>query len=208
MLIISFLVVFACNENPTNHLSLPFYNTAEFTPEWIKDTSSDYPNIHTISQYEFTNQEGRAFGSKNLKGSIYVADFIFTICPSICPKMTTNLSRVQEVFSYKEVQLVSFSVMPWLDSVAVLNNYALKRGVNSEQWNLLTGPQEEIYKLARQSFFAEKEIGLTKDKSAFLHTENFILVDAKGRIRGVYNGTLRLEVNRLIKDIRTLLKYS
>lgn len=135
------------------------------------------------------------------------AGFCFTICPGICPKMTSNLSLVQHEFEQgASVRLVSYSVMPWVDSVAVLKDYAELRGVNSEQWNLLTGPKEEIYQLARQSFFAEKEIGIDKSSDGFLHTENFILIDGSGRIRGVYNGTLPLEVKRLISDIRTLQK--
>jgi len=94
--------------------------------------------------------------------------------------------------------------MPWVDSVSVLKNYAEVHQINDQQWNLLTGDTEQIYRLARQSFFAEKEIGLNRSTDEFLHTENFILVDGKGHIRGVYNGTIGLEMVRLTEDIRTL----
>lgn len=202
--LISFCVVFSCQKQETK-TKMPFYNSADFTPEWIEKTDNAYAQIHTIADFNFTNQEGETISNKSLEGNIYVADFFFTICPSICPKMTSNLSRIQEGFSSDDVKLVSYSVMPWADSVSVLKNYAEVKGINSSQWHLLTGDTEAIYDLARQSYFAEKEIGLDKTSDEFLHTENFILVDQLGRIRGVYNGTLQLEMTRLSQDIKTLL---
>ncbi|MFT6872764.1 MAG: protein SCO1/2 [Roseivirga sp.] len=186
--------------------SLPYYNSADFTPEWIEKSDPSYQDIHTIDAFSLTNQDGETIENASLEGSIYVADFFFTICPSICPKMTSHLSKIQKYFSAEQVKIVSYSVMPWADSVSVLKNYAEVKDINSEQWYLLTGDTEAIYKLARQSFFAEKEIGLNKSSDEFLHTENFILVDTKGRIRGVYNGTLPIEMSRLKQDIETLLE--
>lgn len=199
------LICLSCKEE-AKELSLPFFNTADFTPEWIDEGSKAYKQIHSIDQFSFLNQDGDIVSNSDLEGSIYVADFFFTICPSICPKMTSNLATIQEAFKPEEVKLLSFSVMPWADSVSILHNYAEVRGIDSKQWNLLTGETEEIYNLARRSFFAEKEIGLNKDTNEFLHTENFILVDQMGRIRGVYNGTLPLEMIRLKEDIKTLLE--
>lgn len=196
----------ACQEKAIEETALPFFNSADFTPEWIDLKDDAYDKIHTIGQFSLLNQDGNSISNNDLKGSIYVADFFFTICPSICPKMTSNLATIQESFDPEEVKLLSFSVMPWADSVSVLNEYAEVRGIESKQWHLLTGNTEEIYDLARRSFFAEKEIGLNKTSNEFLHTENFILVDAEGRIRGVYNGTLPLEMTRLKQDISTLLK--
>lgn len=202
--LISFCFVISCQQ-PETQTRLPFYNSADFTPEWIEKSDASYEQIHTIADFNFTNQEGKAVSNETLKGNIYVADFFFTICPSICPKMTSNLSRIQEGFSGDKVKLVSYSVMPWADSVSVLKNYAEVKGIDNSQWHLLTGETEAIYDLARQSYFAEKEIGLDKSSDEFLHTENFILVDKMGRIRGVYNGTLGLEMTRLSQDIKTLL---
>lgn len=199
------LICLSCKKE-VKELSLPFFNTADFTPEWIDEGSKAYKQIHSIDQFSFLNQDGDIVSNSDLEGSIYVADFFFTICPSICPKMTSNLATIQEAFKPEEVKLLSFSVMPWADSVSVLHSYAEVRGIDSKQWNLLTGETEEIYNLARRSFFAEKEIGLNKDTNEFLHTENFILVDQMGRIRGVYNGTLPLEMIRLKEDIKTLLE--
>lgn len=202
--LISISLIVSCQKQEAK-TKLPFYNSADFTPEWIEKSDPRYDQIHTIADFNFTNQEGRAISNKTLEGDIYVADFFFTICPSICPKMTSNLSRIQEGFSSNDVKLVSYSVMPWADSVSVLKNYADVKGIDSSQWHLLTGETEAIYDLARQSYFAEKEIGLDKTSDEFLHTENFILVDQLGRIRGVYNGTLQLEMTRLSQDIKTLL---
>ena len=202
------LSVMACGpESNQKGTPLPYYNSADFTPEWIDERQSEYHDIHQIADFSFKNQDDKLVSNETLKGKIYVADFFFTSCPSICPKMTSNLSRVQEEFiGDTDVQLLSYSVMPWVDSVAVLKSYAEIKGINSDQWNLLTGAKEDIYQLARTSYFAEKEIGLSREANEFLHTENFILVDEEGRIRGVYNGTLALEVTRLITDIKTLMR--
>lgn len=202
--LISLLLAISCAKKGVG-TPLPFYNSADFTPEWIEKYDPEFNQIHTINTFSFTNQEGQRISNTSLSGSIYVADFFFTICPSICPKMTSNMMRIQEAFTPDQVKIASFSVMPWADSVTVLKNYAEVKGIDSEQWHLLTGDTEEIYELARKSFFAEKEIGLNKSSDEFLHTENFILVDGLGRIRGVYNGTLPIEMSRLQRDIETLL---
>ncbi len=207
LLSISFLAMLGCsNRQEGDELLLPFFNTPDFSPEWISEEDESYSSIHNIANFSFQNQDGNWINNTDLKGKAYIADFFFTICPSICPKMTSNLATLQDDFSIDEVQFLSFSVMPWVDSVSVLREYAEVRGIESNRWNLLTGPTEDIYDLARKSFFAEKEIGLNKTSNEFLHTENFILVDQKGRIRGVYNGTLSLEMVRLKEDIKTLLK--
>ena len=201
-------ISWGCQSEKSADLKLPFYNTAEFTPEWINEGDPGYSEIHTIGSFNFLNQNGDKITNQDLEGKIYVADFFFTLCPGICPKMTSNMAKLQKEFiSDDDVMLLSHSVMPWADSITVLKEYAEARDINSNKWHLLTGSQESIYSLARQSYFAEKEIGLDKETDEFLHTENFILVDGKGRIRGVYNGTLSLEVSRLITDIKNLKKF-
>jgi len=204
LFLISLLSAISCRQKEVK-TPLPFYNSADFTPEWIEKSDPKFSQIHTIDTFSLTNQEGKSISNASFKGNIYVADFFFTICPSICPKMTSNMMRIQEAFNSDQVKIASFSVMPWADSVDVLKNYAEVKGIDSEQWHLLTGGTEEIYELARKSFFAEKAVGLNKASDEFLHTENFILVDTKGRIRGVYNGTLPIEMTRLQRDIKTLL---
>ena len=121
--------------------------------------------------------------------------------------MTTNMTEIEKAFKDDStVQIVSFTVTPWIDNPDLLKRYKEEYTMNSSNWNFLTGNKNKIYDLARKSYFAEEEIGFTKDSTDFLHTEHFILVDKKLRIRGVYNGTLRLEVEQLIKDINLLKK--
>ena len=185
---------------------LPFYNTADFTAEWIEHGDAKYNSIHTIDTFTMYNQLGDVFTSDSLKGKIYAANFFFTSCPSICPKMANNLKLLHDKFeNNKEFNLVSFSVMPWVDTVAKLKAYGENLGINPAKWHLLTGDKERIYTLGRQSFFAEKKEGLTKDSSDFLHTETMLLIDGKARIRGVYSATEIKDIERITADIKILL---
>ncbi|MEQ9377496.1 MAG: SCO family protein [Imperialibacter sp.] len=187
-------------------VGLPFYSQADFTPEWFDDEAIGNANIHTIAPFKLVNQNGDTITESDLKGKVYVANFFFTICPMICPKMTDNLERVVVEFEHDDsVLLVSHTVMPWVDSVAVLHDFAERRGIQSDKWHLLTGEKDDLYTLGRESYFADEGFGksVTAD-SDFLHTENVVLVDSQLRIRGIYNGTLQLEMSRLIEDIRRL----
>lgn len=196
-----------CKQQQPKENTLPFINKPDFTPEWISKDDAAYSSIHRIPSFSFTDQDGKTITEKTVTGHIYVADFFFTKCGSICPKMTTNMAILQDTFkSDKEVLLLSHSVTPESDSVPVLKQYALNKGVNSNQWHLLTGNRDEIYRLARKEYYAGDTIGYYQAGNEFLHTENFILVDKQRRIRGVYNGTLLLEMERLVEDIRALKK--
>ncbi|MFN7014533.1 MAG: SCO family protein, partial [Bacteroidia bacterium] len=159
-----------------------------------------------IADFKLLKQNGDTVSLKNLDGKIYVADFFFTTCPTICPKMSDQMYRVyQKYLDNPNVVIVSHTVMPEVDSVPVLKAYADKYHAKSEKWIFLTGSKEEIYKLARKSYFAvitEGDGGI----SDFIHTENFILVDKQKRIRGFYDGTSKEDVDRLIKEIGYLLK--
>lgn len=201
------LIVLASCQNKPRTSSMPFINKPDYTPEWIEKNDPSYSSIHHIPAFSFTNQNGETVTEKTVEGKIYVADFIFTRCGSICPKMTTNMALIQERFkNNKEVLLLSHSVTPEMDSVPVLKKYAKDKGIISGKWHLLTGNQDEIYTLARKEYYAGDTIGYYQTGNEFLHTENFILVDKQRRIRGVYNGTLPLEAERLMDDIATLLK--
>lgn len=196
----------SCKTTPAP-LPLPFINKPDFTPEWIYKTDADYKSIHTIPPFSFTNQNDESVSEKTVSGKIYVADFIFTKCGSICPKMTANMGLLQDKYKNDgEVLLLSHSVTPETDSVPVLKKYAENKGIISGKWHLLTGNKTEIYALAKQQYFAGDTIGYYQTNNEFLHTENFILIDRKRRIRGVYNGTLPVEMERLIDDITTLKK--
>lgn len=186
---------------------LPYYHTAAFSPLWPGERKFLEDTLHRIAPFQFIDQEGNAVTNKTLDGKIYVANFFFTACPSICPKMTNHLAKVQETFSSDEnVMLISHSVMPWADSVRQLQEFGKFHQIRYPQWRLVTGKQSEIYSLARQSYFAEEVAGYTRDSTNFVHTEHCLLVDKHGHLRGLYNGTLSLEIDRMIEDIRILLK--
>jgi protein SCO1/2 len=189
--------------------TLPFYNSEEFTPEWIPKTDTNYKNIHTIAPFEFTNQNGKKVTNKDFEGKIYVADFFFTTCASICPILAKNMETIQENYKNDEtILLLSHTVMPWVDSVEKIREYATEKNAIDNKWHLVTGNKDQIYKIARTSYFADEDFKKTKDESEFIHTENFVLVDQKERIRGVYNGTLSLDVERLKRHIEILKKES
>ena len=202
------LAVVACKSKPADKsLALPFINKPDFTPEWIATDDPAYKQIHTIPAFSFTNQNGETVTEKNVAGKIYVSNFIFTRCGSICPAMTANMGILQQKYKNDDdVVLLSHSVTPQLDSVPVLKRYAEAHGIISGKWHLLTGNEDQIYALAKKQYFAGDTIGYYQSGNEFLHTENFILVDRQRRIRGVYNGTLALEMERLIADITTLKK--
>lgn len=198
---LSISCLMGCVELPTNNL--PYYHTPDFTPSWkVKEDTT-----HTIAPFTFTSQLGEATGSEWVKGKIHVANFFFTTCGGICPKMTSNLKLVADTFALNDaVKLLSFSVTPEQDSVPQLMTYARGNHIDAKQWRLLTGNKNEIYRVARQSYFAEEEPGFSKDSSEFLHTEHVVLVDQKGHIRGIYNGTAVLDMVKLTDDIKMLLK--
>lgn len=201
------LLAMAACKSKTNEkdLALPFINKPDFTPEWIDGQDPAYQNIHTIPAFSLINQNGETVTEKTVSGKIYVTDFIFTRCGSICPVMTTNMAILQEKYKDDDgILLLSHSVTPKMDSVPVLKRYANARGIISGKWHLLTGDEDQIYALAKKQYFAGDTIGYYQTGNEFLHTENFILVDKHRRIRGVYNGTLALEMDRLMDDIAIL----
>ncbi|MEO8887383.1 MAG: SCO family protein [Mucilaginibacter sp.] len=203
--LIFLLMLFAACHKPLKNTGLPFYNTPDFTPLWLSPQDAGYKSIHTIAPFNLTNQLGNTITNKNTTGKIYVANFFFTSCRNICPPIMDNLAKVAQTFENdRRVLVLSHSVTPRHDSVPVLLKYGQTHHINSNNWWLLTGNQPDIYKLARQSYFADDAAGFTKGSDDFLHTENMVLVDAKGRIRGVYNGSLQLEVNNLIAHIKLL----
>ncbi len=201
-----FLVV-SCSQSVVEE-PLPYYNTPEFSPHFLSSENEVSQKItHTIGAFSLKDQNDKTITEKAIEGKVHVANFIFTSCTSICPTMTKHMKMVQKEFETNpDVVILSYSVTPWIDSVARLKSYAEKNQIVSPNWHLLTGSKSEIYTLARQSYFAEEDIGFSKDSTEFLHTEHILLVDKDKRIRGIYNGTLQLEVEQMIKDIKTLNK--
>ena len=186
---------------------LPIFNPADVNSELVDSTVQHVGKYHTIADFSFTNQNGKIITQKDYEGKIYVADFFFTTCQTICPIMTTNMTEVQKAFSKNpKVMILSHTVTPEIDSVPVLKQYALKQGVNDSKWNMVTGDKKDIYYIARKSYLAVKT-GKPEEMYDMVHTENFVLVDTKRRVRGFYDGTKKEDVQRLIEDINWLLEH-
>lgn len=193
------LTILACNHNKKR---LPYYNTADFTPKWEMKNSDSF---HQIRPFKLINQENKTFTEKDIDGKICVADFFFTACPGICPKMTRSMADIQKAFvDDDEILLLSHTVTPDKDSVPVLKQYAHAKKVNFKRWKLLTGDKNEIYDLGRKYYFVEEDEGVKKGNDVFLHTENFILIDKNRHIRGIYNGLDPNSIQDLITDIKVL----
>ncbi|MBF6653154.1 SCO family protein [Flavobacterium columnare] len=184
--------------------TLPIYTPSMVNPELVDTTVQHIANKHLIPSFSFTNQDGKTVTQKDYEGKIYVADFFFTSCQTICPLMTNNMSWLQDkIKNNPKVMLLSHSVTPDIDSVPVLKKYALKKGAISGKWNLVTGNKKDIYYIARKSYLAVKT-GKPEELYDMVHTENFVLIDQKKRVRGFYDGTKREEVEKLLIDIEFL----
>lgn len=193
------MLIIGCTNNKKQ---LPYYDTPDFTPKW---EISDKLTFHQIRPFKLINQENQPFTEKDIEDKICVADFFFTTCPGICPKMTSSMADIQKEFiNDNEILLLSHSVTPEKDSVTVLQQYAQDKKVNFKRWKLLTGDKNEIYDLGRKYYFVEEDEGVKKANDVFLHTENFILIDKQRHIRGIYNGLDPNSIQNLIRDIKVL----
>lgn len=184
---------------------LPVFNPSDINPKLVDESVQGVTKLHRVGSFSLTNQDGKTITEKDYEDKIYVADFFFVTCPTICPKMTKQMGRVVDKFkSNNEVLFLSHTVMPEHDSVPVLKEYATKHNINANKWNLVTGDKKQIYDLARKTYFAAITEG-DGGVDDFIHTENFVLIDKEKRIRGFYDGTSENDVDRLINDINTLL---
>ena len=199
------IIIIAIIYNTLNvYQPLPIYQPAMVSTELVDSTIQHQKKYHKIADFSLTNQNGKTITQNNYKNKIYVADFFFTTCQTICPIMTNHMVEIQkEIVNDPDVMLLSHSVTPEIDTVAQLKRYAEEKGVNDKKWNLVTGNKKEIYKLARKSYLAVKDNG---DGGPFdmVHTENFMLIDKKRQIRGFYDGTNPKDIDRLLEDIRIL----
>ncbi len=185
---------------------LPVFQPAQVNKELVDSTIQYVKKYHTIADFSLINQNGKTVTQDTYNDKIYIADFFFTTCQTICPIMTDNMVILQNKLKHDpEVMLLSHTVTPKIDSVAQLKRYALNKGVLDTKWNLVTGDKKEIYELARKSYLAVKSYGDGGDYD-MIHTENFILVDQKKRIRGYYDGTLEEDIELLLSDIDILKK--
>lgn len=184
------------------------YNPADLNPALVDSSMQAIKADHIVSDFQLINQNGKTITQNDYKDKVYVTNFFFTRCPSICPVMSNNMEKLQERFMKTEkVMLLSLSVTPEMDSIPLLWVYSQKYNAKASKWNITTGEKKHIYELARKSYFAVNDAGdgLLQD---FIHTPNFILVDTKKQIRGIYDGTKDTEIKRLIYDIEILMKNS
>jgi len=201
------IIIIAIIYNTLNvYQPLPIYQPTMVSTELVDSTIQHQKKYHKIADFSLINQNGETITQNNYKDKIYVADFFFTTCQTICPIMTDHMVEIQKgILDDDEVMLLSHSVTPKIDTVAQLKRYAEKKGVNDKKWNLVTGDKKEIYKLARKSYLAVKDNG---DGGPFdmVHTENFMLIDKKRQIRGFYDGTNPEDIDKLLEDIQILKK--
>ena len=187
---------------------LPIYQPAMVSEELVDSTIQHQAKYHKIADFNLVNQNGDTITQDHYRDKIYVADFFFTTCQTICPIMTDHMYQIQkEIISDDEIMLLSHSVTPKIDSVEQLKKYAKEKGVIDRKWNLVTGNKKQIYELARKSYLAVKTDG-NGDEYDMIHTENFMLIDKKRQIRGFYDGTKPEDIDRLLEDIKTLKEES
>ena len=184
---------------------LPIYQPAEVNEKLVDSSIIHVAKYHKISDFKLTNQNGKEITQANYKDKIYIADFFFTTCQDICPLMTKNMYKLQEELkSDNEILLLSHTVIPEIDTVEQLKQYAIENKVDDSKWNLVTGDKKQIYELARKSYLAVEDSEF--NKFDMIHTENFILIDKKKQIRGFYDGTNEKEIEQLLSDIQILKK--
>ncbi|ARV06859.1 SCO family protein [Polaribacter sp. SA4-10] len=180
---------------------LKIYNPVDVNPRLVDESMLHVQKNHTIADFELLNQNGETITNKNYKDKIYIADFFFTRCQTICIAMAYNMSELQEFYKNDDdILFLSHSVTPVIDSVSVLKEYADRKGVIDGKWNVTTGSKKHIYELARKSYFAVLDEG-NGDENDFIHTEQFVLIDKERRIRGFYDGTEKKDMEKLKKDL-------
>ncbi|NKI26654.1 SCO family protein [Arenibacter sp. 6A1] len=204
LFIVSSIIVFLFYHALQPQKILPIYQPAMVNFELVDTTMQHIKKYHTVADFSFVNQNGKEITQADYEGKIYIADFFFTTCPTICPIMTKNMADIQQkILNDEEVMLLSHTVTPDIDSVPQLKEYALEQGVLDHKWNLVTGDKKELYEMARKSYMAVKTDG---DGGPYdmIHTENFILVDKERRIRGFYDGTKSEDIEKLLEDLEIL----
>ncbi len=193
----------SCQNDREFHL--PYYNDPTFTPQFISSREAKTKISHQISNFQFIDEDSLEINQQCIENKIHLANFIFTSCGSICPTMTKNMKIFSDkTIEIKDLAILSFSVTPWIDTPNILKRYKLTHQIQDKRWHFITGNKRAIYDLARKSYFAEEQIGFTKDSTEFLHTEHILLIDKNKKIRGIYNGTLEFDILQLIEDVKIL----
>lgn len=208
MAVFSVGMIYAIYTLLTPDKKLPVFNPSDVNPKLVDESVVHIRRNHKVADFKLINQNGEIVTQDDYKDKIYVADFFFTRCMTICPVMTNNMGKLQEVFKNDDdIKFLSLSVTPEMDSIPILKEYAINKGVIDAKWNITTGDKKHIYELARKSYFAVLDEG-DGGLQDFIHTENFILIDKKRQIRGFYDGTDSEDIERLIIDIKILQNES
>lgn len=203
MLVLSAIIITIIAQIMTPTRTLRIYQPAEVSVELVDTTLHYVKKYHSIADFSLINQNGKVVTQADYENKIYVADFFFTTCQTICPIMTDHMVKIQESLNDdRNVFLLSHTVTPEIDSVGQLKKYAVEKGVDDKRWNLVTGDRKEIYDLARKSYLVAKDNPY--EEFDLIHTENFVLVDDRRRIRGFYDGTDPDAIDELLQDIKVL----
>ena len=203
IIIIGITIGYYINDKPKE---LKVYNPIDLNPLLVDESLRNVDKFHRVGSFNLTDQDGNKVTENDFKDKIYITDFFFVTCPTICPKMTKQMDRVYHEFEKNDdIAFLSHTVMPESDSVPVLKEYADEIGASSEKWKFVTGDRKQIYNLARKTYFAAITEG-DGGPDDFVHTENFVLVDKEKKLRGFYDGTSKVDVDRLITDIYALLE--
>jgi protein SCO1/2 len=184
---------------------LPYYVDRTLTPVWVGARALGEDTLHRVSNFQLVDQRGRLVSGATIANKIVVASFFYASCRQLCPMLRSQLQRVQASFDARSgVMILSHTIAPESDSVEVLARYARENHMDAARWLLLTGARAEIERLARDSYFVELSDSGGKTRGRLLHTETFVLIDRRGHLRGVYDGSLAFDVTRLIEDIELL----
>ena len=199
-------MLFSCENSEKSNDSLPYLGRHDYQEKEVNGTLVTDTVYHTIADFSFVNQDSQVIDNDLTRGKVYVADFFFTSCPTICPVMKSQMLRVYEEYKdNSEFIILSHTIDPEYDTVALLNDYARRLGVSSNSWHFLTGNKEKIYDIGQNSYMVTAKED-ENEPGGYLHSGAFVLVDQQGRIRGIYDGTVEEDVDKLINDIPILLE--
>lgn len=204
MIILSGVIIYTFYTVLKPQKKLPIFQPNEVNIELVDSTVQYVRKFHKIADFQLVNQNGDTITQEKFNDKIYIADFFFTTCQTICPIMTDHMAQLQkQLINNDDVLLLSHTVTPEIDTIAQLKKYAIEKGVIDTKWQLVTGDKKQIYNLARKSYLASKSNG-NGGPYDLIHTENFVLVDKQRRVRGFYDGTIPESVDKILNDIKIL----
>ena len=202
IIILSFLLI-SCYKS---HKELPIFGRKKIIEKKVNGLVTSDTIDHMVSDFKLINQDGDSISNKSFQNSIYIADFFFTTCPTICPIMKSNLLKIHDHFINNEnIKFLSHTINPEYDNVERLNEYSKNLGVSSKKWHFVTGDINYIHEIAKKSYMVTA-MEDSKEPGGFLHSGTFLLVDRERRIRGVYDGTDEAEISKIKNDIEILLE--